>query len=145
MLITLTDVNKNNYEAVCGLSVTDDQLDYIAENVWFLAQSKFYPLYQTRAICLDGEPVGFFMWVPDVDQRITIWRFMVDKNHQNKGIGRKALSLALDEIRCTDQLEAIAISYDPNNLVAKNLYASFGFVEVGMDEEVEEMLAVIKI
>ncbi|PHM26922.1 GNAT family N-acetyltransferase [Xenorhabdus budapestensis] len=144
-MITLTDVNKNNYEAVCGLSVTDDQLDYIAENVWSLVQSKFYPLYQTRAICLDGEPVGFFMWVPDADQRITIWRFMVDKNHQNKGIGRKALSLALDEIRRTDQLEAIAISYDPNNLVAKNLYASFGFVEVGMDAEVEEMLAVIKI
>ncbi|PHM68922.1 GNAT family N-acetyltransferase [Xenorhabdus kozodoii] len=145
MLITLTDVNKNNYEAVCDLSVTDDQLDYIAKNVWSLAQSKFYPLYQTRAICLDEEPVGFFMWVPDADQRITIWRFMVDKNHQNKGIGRKALSLALDEIRLTDQLEAIAISYDPNNLVAKNLYASFGFVEIGMDEEVEEMLAVIKI
>ncbi|WP_230581010.1 GNAT family N-acetyltransferase [Xenorhabdus bovienii] len=73
------------------------------------------------------------MWVPDADQRITIWRFMVDKNHQNKGIGRKALSLALDEIRRTVQLETIAISYDPNNLVAKNLYASFGFVEVGMD------------
>ncbi|MEX0447189.1 GNAT family N-acetyltransferase [Xenorhabdus sp. SGI246] len=144
-MITLTDVNKNNFEAVCDLSVTDDQLDYIAGNVWSLVQSKFHPSYQTRAICLDGEPVGFFMWVPDADQRITIWRFMVDKNHQNKGIGRKALSLALDEIRCTNQLEAIAISYDPNNLVAKNLYASFGFVEVGMDEETEEMLAIIKI
>ncbi|WP_231854381.1 GNAT family N-acetyltransferase [Xenorhabdus doucetiae] len=70
---------------------------------------------------------------------------MVDKNHQNMGIGRKALSLALDEIRCTDQLESIAISYDPNNLIAKNLYASFGFVEAGIDEEVEEMIAVIKI
>ncbi|CDH07664.1 hypothetical protein XBO1_480029 [Xenorhabdus bovienii str. oregonense] len=33
------------------------------------------------------------MWILDADQRITIWRFMVDKNHQNKGIGRKALSL----------------------------------------------------
>nr|WP_242425313.1 hypothetical protein [Xenorhabdus bovienii] len=36
-------------------------------------------------------------------------------------------------MRRTVQLETIAISYDPNNLVAKNLYASFGFVEVGMD------------
>lgn len=144
MLITLTDVNKNNYEVVCNLSVTDDQLDYIAENVWSLVESKFNPSYQTRAICLDGEPVGFFMWVPDAEQRITIWRFMVDKNHQNKGIGRKALSLAIDEIRHTDPLKAIAIGYNPNNLVAKNLYASVGFVEVGMDEEVEEMLAVIR-
>ncbi|MBC8943704.1 MULTISPECIES: GNAT family N-acetyltransferase [Xenorhabdus] len=144
-MITLTDVNKNNFEAICGLSVTDDQLGYIAENVWSLVQSKFHSSYQTRAICLGGKPVGFFMWVPDADQRITIWRFMVDKNHQNKGIGRKALLLALDEIRRTNQLEAIAISYDPNNLVAKNLYASFGFVEVGMDEETEEMLAIIKV
>ncbi|MBD2796791.1 GNAT family N-acetyltransferase [Xenorhabdus sp. 18] len=145
MLITLTEVNKNNFKAVCDLSVTDEQLDYIAENAFSIAQSKFFPSYQTRAICLDGEPVGFFMWVPDDNQRIMIWRFMVDKNHQNKGIGCKALSLALDEIRCTNQLKEIAISYDPNNLVAKNLYASFGFVEVGIDEEVEEMIAVIKI
>ncbi|MDC9595265.1 GNAT family N-acetyltransferase [Xenorhabdus sp. IM139775] len=144
MLITLTDVNKNNYEAVCDLSVTEDQLDYIAGNVWSLVQSKFHILYQTRAICLDGKPVGFFMWVSDADKKIMIWRFMVDKNYQNKGIGRKALSLALDEIRCTDQLEVIEISYDPNNLIAKNLYASFGFVEVGLDEETGEMLAIIK-
>ncbi len=39
-----------------------------------------------RSICLDEEAVGFFMWVPDADQRITIWRFIGDKNHQNKGI-----------------------------------------------------------
>ncbi|MDX7988026.1 GNAT family N-acetyltransferase [Xenorhabdus sp. 12] len=145
MVITLTDVNKNNYEAVCDLTVAEDQFDYVAENTYSIVQSKFYPSYQTRAICLNGEPVGFFMWVPDDNHEIMIWRFMVDKNHQNKGIGRKALSLALDEIRRTDQLKTIAISYAPDNLVAKNLYASFGFIEVGIDEEIDEMIAVIKI
>ncbi|WP_446469040.1 GNAT family N-acetyltransferase [Xenorhabdus stockiae] len=145
MLITLTDVTKNNYEAVCNLSVTGEQLSYVAENVYSIAQSKFYPSYQTRAICLNGEPVGFFMWVPDADKRITIWRFMIDQNHQKKNIGRKALALAIDEIGRTDQLEEIAISYNPKNLIAKNLYASVGFVEVGMDEEVGEMLAIIRI
>ncbi len=61
MNITLTDVVKNNYEDVCDLSIAEDQYDYVAENMWSLVESKFYPSYHTRAICLDGEPVGFFM------------------------------------------------------------------------------------
>ncbi|CDG96953.1 GCN5-related N-acetyltransferase [Xenorhabdus bovienii str. puntauvense] len=146
MLITLVDINKDNYEVVCDLSVTDEQLEYIAENVFSLVQSKFFPSYETRAIYSDSTPVGFFMWVPsDTGQKTTIWRFMVDKSHQNKGLGRKALSLAIEEIRRTEQLEEIEISYVPSNLVAKNFYASFGFIEVGIDEEVKEMLAVIRV
>ncbi|MFB6365311.1 GNAT family N-acetyltransferase [Paenibacillus elgii] len=64
---------------------------------------------------------------------------------QNKGIGRKALLLALDEIRQTDGLEEIEICYNPNNPVAKDFYASFGFVDVGMDEDGDVMIAIIKI
>lgn len=145
MNITLTDVDKNNYEDVCDLSVAENQYDYVAENMWSLVESKFNPSYQTRAICLDSKPVGFFMWVPETKQRISIWRFMVDQNYQNKGIGRKALLLALDEIKQTDGLEEIEICYDPNNPVAKDFYASFGFVEVGMDQEGEDVLAIVKI
>ncbi|SCW30116.1 diamine N-acetyltransferase [Paenibacillus tianmuensis] len=145
MNITLTDVDKNNYEEVCDLSVAEDQYDYVSENMWSLVESKFNPSYQTRAICLDGKPVGFFMWVPKTKGKISIWRFMVDENYQNKGIGRKALLLALDEIRQTDGLEEIEICYNPNNPVAKDFYASFGFVDVGMDEDGDDMIAIIKI
>ncbi|UNK15889.1 GNAT family N-acetyltransferase [Paenibacillus sp. N3/727] len=145
MNITLSDVDKDNYEEVCDLSVADNQYDYVADNTWSLVESKFNPSYQTRAICLDGKPVGFFMWVPETDQRISIWRFMVDQHHQNKGIGRKAMLLALDEIRRTDGLEEIEICYNPNNPVARSFYSSFGFVEVGMDEDGDDMLAIIKI
>lgn len=145
MNITLTDVDKDNYEEVCDLSVADNQYDYVADNTWSLVESKFNPSYQTRAICLDGKPVGFFMWVPETDQRISIWRFMVDQHYQNKGIGRKAMLLALDEIRRTGGLEEIEICYNPNNPVARSFYSSFGFVEVGMEEDGDDMLAIIKI
>ncbi|TDB62639.1 GNAT family N-acetyltransferase [Photorhabdus khanii] len=145
MHITLTDVNKDNYEDVCDLSVADHQYEYVAENTWSLVESKFNPSYQTRTICLDDKPVGFFMWVPETDRRISIWRFMVDQQYQNKGIGRKAMLLALDEISRTDGLEEIEICYNPNNPVARNFYSSFGFVEVGMDEDNEDMLAMIKV
>ncbi|ERT11585.1 GNAT family N-acetyltransferase [Photorhabdus temperata] len=145
MCITLTDVDKDNYEAVCDLSVAKHQYEYVADNTWSLVESKFNPSYQTRTICLDSKPVGFFMWVPETERRISIWRFMVDQHYQNKGIGRKAMLLALDEIRRTDKLEEIEICYNPNNSVAQNFYASFGFVEVGTDEDSEDMLAIIKV
>lgn len=128
---------------ICDLSVAEDQYDYVAENMWSLVESKFNASFQTRAICLDGKPVGFFMWVPETPKRISIWRFMVDQNYQNNGIGRKALQLALDEI--IDGLEEIEICYNPNNPVAKDFYGSFGFVEAGMDSEGEDVLAIIKI
>ncbi|NHB86418.1 GNAT family N-acetyltransferase [Photorhabdus tasmaniensis] len=145
MHITLTDVNQDNYEDVCDLTVADYQYEYVADNTWSLVESKFNPSYQTRTICLDDKPVGFFMWVPETDRRVSIWRFMVDRHYQNKGIGRKAMLLALDEIRRTDGLEEIEICYKPNNPIARNFYSSFGFVEVGMDEDGEDMLAMIKV
>ncbi|MGV7961566.1 GNAT family N-acetyltransferase [Photorhabdus tasmaniensis] len=145
MHITLTDVNQDNYEDVCDLTVADHQYEYVADNTWSLVESKFNPSYQTRTICLDDKPVGFFMWVPETDRRVSIWRFMVDRHYQNKGIGRKAMLLALDEIRRTDGLEEIEICYKPNNPIARNFYSSFGFVEVGMDEDGEDMLAMIKV
>ncbi|WP_255619205.1 hypothetical protein [Photorhabdus antumapuensis] len=42
-------------------------------------------------------------------------------------------------------MKEIEICYKPKNPVARNFYASFGFVEVGMDEENEDMLAIINI
>jgi len=62
------------------------------------------------------------MWVPETTKTISIWRFMVDQNYQNNGIGRKDLQLALDEIKQINGLEEIEICYNPNNPVAKDFY-----------------------
>lgn len=100
--------------------------------------------YETRAIYLNEVVVGFFMWVYENQEKVSIWRFMVDQKHQQKGIGRMALDLALAEIKLTPNLKTIEICYNPNNPVAKEFYASFGFNEIGMDEDGEDMLAVIE-
>jgi diamine N-acetyltransferase len=70
---------------------------------------------------------------------------MVDQRYQKSGIGRAALNLALNEIKTSDKVKEIEICYDPENPVAKNFYSSFGFQEVGLDEDGEDMLAVIKL
>lgn len=72
-------------------------------------------------------------------------RFMVDQRYQNAGIGRAALNLALNQIKACEKIKEIEICYDPENPVAKDFYSSFGFQEVGLDEDGEDMLAVIKL
>jgi diamine N-acetyltransferase len=83
------------------------------------------------------------MWVQESKSKTSIWRFMIDKAHQQKSIGRTALNLALAEIKEVVELKEIEICYNPNNPVAKEFYSSFGFSEVGMDEDNEDMLAII--
>ncbi|OHU90809.1 MULTISPECIES: GNAT family N-acetyltransferase [Pseudoalteromonas] len=145
MEISLQEITKDNYEAVCDLDVKKEQEELVACNMWSLVESMFNDGYVTRAIYADNEAVGFLMWVKESLHKVSIWRFMIDQNHQQKGIGRVALKLALREIRTYQDLKEIEICYMPHNPVAKDFYASFGFVEIGMDEADEEMLASIKL
>lgn len=143
--VSLRKVTKDNYEAVCELDVSKEQEELVACNMWSLVESMFNEGYETRAIYLEDTPVGFLMWVKESLTKVSIWRFMVDQKHQQNGIGRLALEAALTEIRQLTNLKEIEICYHPKNPVAKEFYASFGFVEVGMDEDDEDMLAVVKI
>lgn len=52
---------------------------------------------------------------------------------------------ALAQIRDTPGLAEIEICYNPRNPVAGAFYGSFGFVETGMDDDGEDMLAVLPV
>ena len=144
MEVSLRLVTKENYEDVCELDVTKEQENYVACNMWSIVESKYNEGYETRVIYMKEEPVGFFMWVKESEIKVSIWRFMIDKKHQQKSIGRVSLNLALAEIKKVSDLQEIEICYNPKNPVAKEFYSSFGFTEVGMDEDDKDMLAVIK-
>lgn len=143
MDLSLRAVTKDNYEAVCELNVTEAQKQYVASNLWSLVEAAFNDGYQTRAIYLHDEPVGFFMWVYEHADKISIWRFMIAQKFQRKNIGRTALQMLLTELKAIKGLTEIEICYYPQNPVAKDFYASFGFVEVGLDDEGDDMLAVL--
>lgn len=142
-LVHLAPVDRNNYEAVCDLTLHQTQELYLASNLWSLVEAAYEPDCQPRAIYQLEQLVGFVMWVQETPQRVSIWRLMVDRHYQQQGIGRAALKLAIDDIRQVAGVRQIEISYAPGNPVAKDFYASVGFVETGWDEAGEEMLAVI--
>lgn len=169
--ITLEKITYKNYiKTIWGLNVTRKQKNFVASNANSLAEA-YVAITNGRvalpfAICKNEKPIGFLMigygadeedfegedpaFIEMAKRSYCIWRFMIDKRFQNKGYGRKVMQLALDYIRefpC-GKAESIWLSYEPENEVAKKLYASFGFVEQPQwykGGEGEEIPAVLKI
>lgn len=148
MEIVLKDTTRENFDAIIALEVAESQRGYVADNLYSIAESKFHPTYQPRAIYCDGTVVGFLMYESfDHDDRppeYNIFRLMVDRNHQGRGIGHQAMQCVLDEIRAKGPFERITICYVPTNQVARDFYASLGFTETGLSEATGEVIAEIR-
>ena len=143
MNISLREITRHNYEAVCDMDVSAAQQEYVACNMWSLVEAYYNEGYTCKAIYCDDKPAGFLMWVQESPTRVSIWRFMVDEPVQQQGIGRVALQQAIEQIKNLPGITTIEICYNPNNPVAGAFYASFGFIETGLDEDGDDMLAVI--
>lgn len=148
MTIALRAITADNFDDIAELELFEHQRDYLASNTYSIAQASFHPQFQTRAVYDDEAVIGFVMYVaPDADDppgEYRIWRFMIDARRQGQGHGRRTLELVLDEIKGNAGAEKILIYYKPDNPLAKNFYASVGFVEIGMDDE-DDMVAVISV
>ena len=148
--VRLVDVNTDNFDKLIALNPTKEQKNFVAPNIYSLAEAYANVAEGKYAkpfgIYAGDKPVGFLMigYVdkdeePDEDEEYLdfipgsylIWRFMIDKKKQGKGYGKEAMRLALDFIRTfpCGESKCCWLSYEPENEVAKNLYASFGFRE----------------
>ena len=160
-MLRIERVDGKNVWDILKLSVKEEQVSFVAGNDISIIEAYTaitgggyaFPF----GIYDDSVPVGFMMigygvdeyWddAPEIaDNNYNLWRLMIDKNYQHKGYGREAVNLALDFIKTKPcgEAEYCWLSYEPDNLVAKNLYRSFGFVETG-DMDGEELIAVLKL
>ena len=108
------------------------------------------------AIYADDTIVGFLMYIYDTldhesfeneifygKKSYFIWHYMIDKSYQGKGYGKLAFEKMLRDIETMPNGEAeyVVLFYRTNNIIAKNLYASFGFIDTGIIQE-NSMLAI---
>ncbi|WP_083415398.1 GNAT family N-acetyltransferase [Massilia timonae] len=145
--VSLWPVTVDNVETLLEMQLPPEQDRWLANNAYSIAQASFYPDWRMRAIYHDGAPAGFLLY--DVASRdeaghYGIYRFMVDHPRQGRGIGRRALQLLLAELRAQPDAQRITICYKPENVAARALYRSCGFVEVGVDE-LGEMIGEIRL
>ena len=169
--ITLEKITYKNYiKVIWRLKVSAKQKNFVASNASSLAEAYVAitngGVALPFAICRNKKPIGFLMigygdddevlkdedptFIEMAKKSYCLWRFMIDKRYQRKGYGRKAMQLALDYIRTfpCGEADACWLSYEPENEVAKKLYASFGFIEQPQwykGNEGEEIPAILKL
>jgi len=74
-----------------------------------------------------------------------LWRLMIDDNYQNKGYGRAAMNLLIEELKSGvhGNANALYTGVVPESTVTPKFYGSFGFVKTGEmdDDEIVARLA----
>jgi diamine N-acetyltransferase len=138
--VVLEPVTDRNRQAILALELLPGQQDFVASNADSLEEAGEDGDAVPRAIVADGRVVGFLMYDASNDDEANIYRFMIDRREQGRGLGRAGIAAALGEIAGLAHVRKVSICYEPANTAAKQLYASFGFVEQGLDED-GEMIA----
>ena len=146
-MIHLEKIDYKNYDKIIDLTVKREQRNYVADNVYSLAEAYSFEksggTVFTFGIFNGKRPVGFVMIGYDVpldepdekywfaSKNYFIWRFMIAKRYQGRGYGKEAFKQVLDFIKTFPggDAEYVWISYEPENEGAKHLYGSFGFVD----------------
>ncbi|WP_274309000.1 GNAT family N-acetyltransferase [Solibacillus daqui] len=131
--VELVEVNADNWYECCTLEVSVDQQNFLEPNAFSIAHSKFETTLKPYAIYFEGKVVGFLMFNSILEELDGYWiyRIMVDKHYQGKGIGKAATQLMISEIAKIPNARKIIVGYHPNNLNAHNLYESLGFIDYG--------------
>lgn len=143
-MIELRKITDDNFDECVKLEPNEEQKSYVASNICSLAQA-YVALSNNECIPMpyaiyDNDiMVGFIMLsYNEADENndenaYWVWRLMIDKRYQGKGFGKETMVKALELIRAFPYGKAsvVFLSYEPENVVAKLLYASLDFVETG--------------
>lgn len=146
MNLELRHITSDNFYAVCQLEVTSKQQQHIDSNAISLAEANFMEFAWFRAIYVNDVLVGFILVDANlVTNKFMLWRFMLDKSHQFKGYGRKAIETLVIELKKEFSITTLFTSVVSSDEGPLAFYTSCGFVATGhlVDErEIELCLPV---
>ena len=146
-MIIFKEITNANIWKVCLLEPFENQKDFVAENMQSLAEA-----YATRnegnnalplAVYNDSDLIGFIMIGKGtvgnenesnlIKDNYSLWRLMIDKKYQRKGLGKQTIDAAINLIRTFPFGEAkkVWLSYEKENTRARDIYRKYGFVENG--------------
>lgn len=136
--VHLRKITDDNRASVCKLRVRKRQRRFVESVAGSLndaaASPEDNPWY--RAVYCDDEPVGFVMleWNTPTDRpgvgRYFLWRFLIDKRYQRRGIGREVLRQIADLVQADGATELLT-SYEPGDGDPGPFYRGLGFRPTG--------------
>jgi len=137
--VRLVEITPANALAVLRVKTFEWQQRLVSPNVVSFADAlvpeivdgaPVVPWY--RAIEADGEIVGFVMMAEPTatHQHPYLWRLLVDRRHQRRHIGGRALGLAIDQALAWGA-NALTVSWMPGIGTPQPFYLARGFVPTG--------------
>ena len=136
-VVSLADVDATNWSVLAEVEPRPEQRDFVAPVTRYLCLAHYGEEWHPLAIEADGSAVGHVMWAADEEDGSTwLGGLVIDAAHQGRGVGRATVEAFLDRFT-VDGTTNVALSYSPENVVARALYLSLGFVETGEMEDDE--------
>lgn len=136
----MTDTNQNvqlvpidaaNWRDVAAVKPHREQELFVAPTTYYLCLAHYDAVWNPLAIARNGSIVGHMMWAIDEEDGSTwLGGVVIDSAAQSQGVGRAAVLSFIDRFS-SDGRSNLALSYAPDNAIAKHLYSGLGFVETG--------------
>jgi len=156
-MIHLEKITWENYSTCAvGLKLSEKQQTFVGNNELSLVQAYVslandkYPWLPFAIYLNDTVIIGFTMifYKPENNELSKescygICRFMIAEEYQGKGYGREALTKIIEKIKTFPygEVPAVYLSFKHENIAARNLFLSVGFVETGEYDEDGDILA----
>jgi diamine N-acetyltransferase len=146
MEVSLKEVTRETLRAVCKLDAGDDATQ-VAPNAVSIAEASFYDEAWFRAIYDNDALVGFVMlYDPTLAEEpgepdFFLWRLMIDKAFQRRGLGHAAVNLLINYVRTRPGAKKLLVSHMSNADALGHFYGSLGFKYTGKEEEGEKVMA----
>ncbi|NIA68730.1 GNAT family N-acetyltransferase [Pelagibius litoralis] len=153
--LRLVEIDVDNYLAVLKLKLAEGQERFVADNAKSIVQGHYHEGAWFRAVCLDGEAVGFVMLhdlrnddpvgadpgAADWQDGLFIWRLMIGQQHQGKGIGYRLMDVLIRIARASGYARLYLTFVDAEG-GPEPFYRRCGFVRTGrvIDGECEAVL-----
>jgi diamine N-acetyltransferase len=129
--IDLVDVDASNWRDVAAVKPRPEQELFVAPTTYYLCLAHYDAVWNPLAITRDGSVVGHLMWAVDEEDDSTwLGGVIIDSEVQHQGVGRAAVLSFIDRFSSGSRAN-LALSYAPDNRVARHLYADLGFIETG--------------
>lgn len=145
MKLELVEVTRHNLDALMALDAGDGGRQ-VAPNQKSMAQAAVHAEAWPRGIVVDGVLVGFLMLhdpslaTAPGEPEFSLWRLMIDREHQGKGYGAAAVHALIGHVRTRPGAEALYLSYVQGTDAAERFYRRLGFVPTGAIDDGEVVM-----
>lgn len=137
--VRLVPLTLQNYRGYYALRTHHSQERFVAPMTWSFADALFPEVIDGAPVVprlygveADGLPAAFLM-IADVTPAHPepyLWRLLVDRRHQRRGVGRRALDLLCNELRA-EGCTTLVTSWVSGPGTPAPFYRKYGFLETG--------------